>query len=295
MVRRTHQRVVFLQFGKTFRREFLRPVIRRRHALRLRRKERGKFDIPGADAEQARIFASAAALHRRRRHHRRTRHREARIERREHLRLGAAAARAGAAEALRIHVGQRGQEIQRAHRIPSLQAHDALRVRFGLRTEETPKLARIHLGPLPGKFVRDLIAELLAVAVAQHVIDKGDDPHARELHADRLEHAPIALRELFAAALEFLFHLRIGAQGKARIVPVAVRTEHRRERAGLSFWPIDIPRHEEPGHRLEIDFLDGVILLLDAPVDHSVERRTRRFRPQPERHAHLHAHLLRAD
>ena len=61
-------------------------------------------------------------------------------------------------DALRVDLGQAEQEVEAAHGIERLQAHDALAMRLRLRAVEAPVLRRVHLRPLLGEAVHELRA-----------------------------------------------------------------------------------------------------------------------------------------
>src|SRR5206468_5161552 len=92
VVRRAEQGVNLLQFGKSFGGHFFGPVVRASHALRFGGEQGGELDVAGIDAEQAGVFASAAALHGGAQHHGGGSEGDARIDPGEDDGLAAAAA-----------------------------------------------------------------------------------------------------------------------------------------------------------------------------------------------------------
>ena len=137
---------------------------------RLGREERRQLDVVRADAQQRRVLAHAAALHRARHHDHRERRGDPIVDRGQENRLRAAAALAGDADARRIHVGQARHEVQRAHAVPGLQAHVRLQPEHRVGVPE----------PLA-------VDERLAVGVADHVVVKDDEAEAREVGGPRLQ------------------------------------------------------------------------------------------------------------
>ena len=294
VVRRAKHRVMVLQIGKSLGRHFLRPIVGRGHALRSGREERGKLDVARVHAQQRRVLAGAAALHRGAHHHGRKRKLDPRIDRGEQHGLRAAAAGAGDGRAFRIDLGQGEQEIEGADRIPSLQAHDALQPGLGLRAVETPVRRRVHLGPLPGKPVHDLARQLARIRVAQHVPLPDDAAHARELHAHRLKAAAPALFEALLPRGDLLPQFFRRFLQQPRVLPVAVPKHHRGDLALGILGPVQVARDEKAGGTFEINFFDGVLGPVDPPVDDRVERTLRRHRPKALRNENLPAHIVRA-
>ncbi len=68
------------------------------------------------------------------------------------------------------HVGETGQEVEGAERVPRLDAERALEQEIGPRVAESRP-----------------VGELPRVRVAHHVVAKHNTSHARELHAARLD------------------------------------------------------------------------------------------------------------
>ena len=160
VVLRAMRRVEFLQFRKALGGQFLGPVVRGVHSLRLGGKQSGELDVAGADAQQTGVFTGAAALHGRADHHAGKGELDAVVDGREQHRLRAAATRASDGSALWIDLGQRKQEVEATHGIPGLQAHDGLQMRLRLRAVEAPVFDRIGLRPLFGEAMHDFGREL---------------------------------------------------------------------------------------------------------------------------------------
>src|SRR6185436_17872635 len=121
------------------------------------------------------------------------------------------------------------EEVERADVVPRLDAHDALAVRLRLRRIEAPLagLRRDHVRALRLETVRDLVADLLRVAVAEHVAHEGDAAHARELHANGLEDRAPADHRTLVAILDLFFQHRIRLLPKPRVLPMPVRDDDR--------------------------------------------------------------------
>ena len=294
VVGRAEQLIMLLQFGKTLRLHLLRPVIRRRHPLRPGREHRGELDVPRVHSQQRRILTGAAALHRRRDHHRRKRHRWPRINRPQQKRLRPAAARARHAHARRIHVRQREQKIQRPHRVQTLQSHHALQPRLRLRPVKPPDLRRVHLRPLLAEPMHQLKRKLQAVRIPQHVVVKNHAPHPRQRRAPRLQRTPPAVLESLRAIDNLAQNLLRPRVREPSLRPMSMRTQHPRQFPRLALGPVQIPRHKKPRRALKENPLHREIPAVDPPVNHRVQRRLLRHRPQPLRHQNLPAHILRA-
>ena len=101
------------------------------------------------------VLADAAALERVGDHHDRRRDLDAIVERREQEGLGAAARFARAADPRDIHVGQRGQPVERPDAVPGLERGQAQ-------------------APVAQAIVQERVGERLAVVVADHVIQEDD-------------------------------------------------------------------------------------------------------------------------
>jgi len=70
--------------------------------------------------------------------------------------------------------------------------------------------------------------------------------------------------------------------------------EHAGQLAGLALGPVEAAGHKKTGHTLKIDLLDRVILALHLAMDHRMQRRFLRERPQPQRDRQLAAHAFGA-
>ena len=273
------QFVELFQFRVALPHELRRPVLRARERLRLRREQAGDLHVAGVHAEQRAVLAHAPALHPGAHHHRREHAREPVVDGREHERLRPAAARAGHAEALRVHVRQTGEEVQRADAVPRLKAHLALQAQFGV-------------GVLEPFAVRDRGA----VRVPDHVVLEHDEPELRECGRERLHEVPAAVDVRFAAGLH------AGLAGLLAVVveppagPVAVREQHAGALHGLAFLgsgrPIQVAADVVARRAGEVHLLDGVLALVDLAVNDRVQRRLLRQRPQARRDEHLLAELL---
>ena len=95
----------------------------------------------------------------------------------------AAAAFARHANPLGIDVGQFAEPIEHAERVVCLQAHDRLKLHLGLRAIKTPAGRRFHFRALLLVMMGHILADLLAVGIADHVPDEGHAAHASERDA----------------------------------------------------------------------------------------------------------------
>ena len=112
VLHRTEKRVELLQLRQSIRLQILRPVVGRSEPQRPGRRQRGKFDIPGADPQVTGIFTRAAPLHRCRCHHGRKRRRYPIVDCGEYEGLGTASAGAGDSNAAWIDLGKTTQPIE---------------------------------------------------------------------------------------------------------------------------------------------------------------------------------------
>ncbi len=290
---RAEQPVVLLQLRETLGGHFLGPVVGRQQAQRFGGEHRRELDVAGRHPQQARVFARAAALHGGRDHHGRNGNRDAGIEGAENERLRAAAAGARDRDPLRVHVRQAQEEIHGPEGIIGLHPHDRLQTRFRRGTEQPPILGRAHLRPLLGESVRQALRNLHAVGIADHVVVKHDAAHPGQLHAAGLQRAAAAVLETLRPFLDLLLHAVDAHVIEAAVGPVSVRAEHARQLARLALGPIQVARDEEAGKALEVDFLDRVIALVAAAMNHRIQGRLGRHRPQAQRNQHLPPHLFR--
>ena len=173
----------------------------------------------------------------------------------EQERLRAAAGLSRDSEAVAADVGQRLEKIERADRIPQLQAAEA----------QAPEV-------LPASAER--VRQLPAVAVADHVVREDDEALARE--TDRPSWNRVDRGVLQAA-----------------VGPVPVRRQDGRERT-VADRPVQISGDEEPGQALEVHLRHRVVRVRDFVEDHRTERRPIRHRHQPGRREHVVMEVLRA-
>ena len=126
----------------------------------------------------------------------------------------------------------------------------------------------------------DLGCELLRVGIAEGVDLPGDAAHACQLDAHRLEARAAALLEALLAGRDLFTDELVGLVDETRVNPVSVREDHRGHLARNILRPVKIARHEEARSAFEVDLLDRVVPLVDLTVDHRVERRLGRHRPE---------------
>ena len=72
----------------------------------------------------------------------------------------------------------------------------------------------------------------------------------------------------------------VGLVDETRVGPVSVGEDDRGYLARNILRPVKIARHEEAWSAFEVDLLDRVVPLVDLAVDHRVERRLGRHRPE---------------
>ena len=245
------------QLGIALGHHFLGPVVGRCHALWLGSKQRGQFDIAGADSQQATILARAPTLHRCRDHPVGKRDNRTRVDGTQQDRLGSATATTGHADPLGIHIGQAGQEIQATDRIPGLQPHDALETQFRLGADEAPTPGTVHVRPLLLQPMGHPHANLLGISVALHVEDEGHATHPGQRGTTRQLGKPARLAELLAATLDQGVH-----RPDAVILQpttVAMRTQNSRvfSTGRLAGRPEQQARDKVTRNTLEIHLLDG--------------------------------------
>ena len=249
--------------------------------------------LPVPIRRSAGVFARATALHRGRDHHGGKRHLHARVDGAEHERLRPAAAGSRHPNPRGIDIRQRRNEIQGADGVPRLQAHGRLQMRFGLGTEQSPALRLVHFRALGLEAVDDLLRDLLAVGVANHVVVEHDATHASQLHAARLQRAAAAVRKSLGTLHDLLLDFLRSAIVEPPVRPVAVWAQYAGALVRLPLGPKQAAGDEEPRHALEVDLFDRVVTFIQATVDDRIERRLGRLWPQPERHQHLLPHLCR--
>ena len=133
---RVEQAVDRLDLRQTDLQEILRPVVRRGHAERLGGEERRELDVVGADAQERRVLAHAAALHRAG----------------HHDRGNDAASRSSIADSMNVCVppplspviatrdgstsARLVDEVERADAVPRLQPHVRLQAQHGVGVGE---------------------------------------------------------------------------------------------------------------------------------------------------------------
>ena len=169
-----------MQLGIAVAHHRLSPVIGGGHPLWTRRKERGQFHITRTHAKQAAALAGAPALHRGAHHAVRKRRNRTIIQCPQQNGLRATAATAGHGDAFGIHIRQIGQKIQRPNSVPRLQAHDRLQPQLGLGAVKPPILFALHRRALRAEAMRQLIRQLRAVRVADHVEEQHHIAEARK-------------------------------------------------------------------------------------------------------------------
>ena len=231
-------------------------------------------------------------MHGRAHHDRRKGKRDARIDARQQHGLSSATTGSGDGHALRIHLRQLQQEVERPHRVPGLETHDALEMRLGLRTIKPPVLGGVHLGPLFSEAVDQLTGKLLGIGVAQHVPLPYHTAHASQLDTHGLKAALASLKKALLTRGDFIAQFRVGGLGESRISPVAMRKQHGGSLAPLNLLrPVQVAGHEKPRRALELHLLHGVITAIDSPIDLSLEVGLGRHGPQSLRHQNPLAHL----
>ena len=137
-----------------------------------------------------------------------------------------------------------------------------------------------------------LARDLLRVRVAEHVPLPHDAAHAGELHAERLEDALPAFFKAFRTNRDLLTHLLRLREREPRVLPVTVREHHRRNLALDHFRLPKAARDVKARCGLEIDFFDRETIALDLAMNHRIERRLRRHRPQTLRDENLASHVI---
>ena len=294
IVRKLHQRlghhqvlgaehlVELLELGEALGFDFLGPVVGGRHAQRAGRDQGRDLDIPRAHAQIAGVLAGAAALHGGGNHDGRKSDGRAGIDRAEHEGLRAPAAGPRHGDPLRIHLGQRAEEVQRADGIVGLEPEDGLQPEFGLRAEIAPIFRRVH----PGSHARAVL-QLHAVGVADHVVMEDHAAHAGQLHAAGLQDVAAAHLETFGPFHERLANRGGTVIGEAAVGPMPVRTQHARHAAVDALGPIQITGDEMAWKTFQIDFLDRVLPAVHAAVDHGVGRGFGGHGPEPGGHQDL--------
>ena len=286
--------VELLEFRKPFGFHFDGPILGRRESQRFGSEEPRDLDIPRPDPKERRVFACASSLHRGGDHHAGHGDGHARIDGGEDERLGSATAGSRHGDPLGIDFGETQEEINRPDRVPRLQAHDRLQVRFGLRTEQAPRFGRYGVGTLLGEPVRQVERELRAVGIADHVVVEDDAAHASQLDAPRLKGtAPSFLEPLFS--IDDLAADSIDARiHEPSFGPMPMRAEDAGDFALEFFGTVEIARHKEAGHALEIDLLDRVVPHIAFPVDDGVQRGLAGRRPESQGHLDAPTNLCRS-
>ena len=89
-------------------------------------------------------------------------------------------------------------------------------------------------------------------------------------------------------------HLGAPKVREASVGPVAVRDENGRLFRARALRPIEIPAYIMSRIAGEVDFFDGVIIAVDLAVNHRIERRFGRQRPESIGDQHLLAQLTAA-
>ena len=79
----------------------------------------------------------------------------------------------------------------------------------------------------------------------------------------------------------------VGLVDETRVGPVSVREDDRGHLTRNILRPVKIARHEEARRTFEVDLLDRVVPLVNLAVDHRIERRLRRHRPEALRNRQL--------
>src|SRR5262245_10524407 len=138
------------------------------------------------------------------------------------------------------------------------------------------------------------MADLLAIRVANHVVEESNAAHAGELSAARLERVFCTLDSFLGALLELALYLGIGGCVETAIGPVPVRIQDgwilaaRRWRGR----PIQVAAHIMPRKAGEENLLDGVAVADDLAVDDRLQRQLLGHRPEPIGEQHLFADFL---
>ena len=214
-----------------------RPVAGRRDQQERTRRHQGPdFEVARFQAQIRGVLAQTAALHGGGDHVDRGGDLYARIDRRQDEGLGAPARRAGAADALRVDIGQALQEIDGADAVAELERH-------GAQAPEAFPRAAVAVLDLPG-----------AVVVTDHIVGEDDVTLPGEVYAAGWNGADLVILQ-------------------APPLPMAVGTDDPGERTGFPSGAVEIPRGEEARKGLEMDLFNAVAFALDSGEDLGVEGR----------------------
>ncbi len=153
-----------------------------------------------------------------------------------------------------------------------MQSHRIEQVVFRRRAVETARRRSLELLAACFKTMDDVEADLLAVAVANHIVMEYDASHSRELHAARLHETSSGVFERLGTLRdESLDRFAISVlEATAREMPV--RAQYRWPSSRSSCRTIEISRDVESRDALEIDLLDRIALLLNLAVNPRSER-----------------------
>ena len=263
------------QLGEAFSLDVDGPVAGAAHGEGFGSEEGGEVDVAGADAQVGGVLADAAALHGGGDHDGREGDAGAIIDAAEDEGLRAAAAGAGHADALPVHIRQVDEEIEGADAVPGLQAHEAVQPHLGF-----------HIGEAAA--VRDL----QAVGVADHVVMEDDAAHAGERDAACLQRIEGAAEVELGTALDFTLRRLDGSLEEAAIGPVPMGAEHAWHLPFLAARSVQVAAHVVARQTGKIDFFDRVIVPLDLAVNDRLERRLRGHGPDAVGDHDLLAQLL---
>ena len=142
--------------------------------------------------------------------------------------------------------------------------------------------------------MHQLLGELLRIAVADLVVQEHHAAHAGQVRAAGLHHAAAAVLVAFRSAGDLPPHALFAGVLKSSARKMSVRAEDGRQLSRAARGTIEIARDEEAGQALEVDLLDGVVALIDAAMDHRIQRRRRGHRPQSQRDEHGSPHHVRS-
>jgi hypothetical protein len=152
-----------------------------------------------------------------------------------------------------------------------LQAHEALQPQLRLGVGET--FAMLNL---------------LTVGVTHEIVVEHHIAEPRQHDAARLLGIFRALERLLRALLHLLPRFVVSSAEEAAVLPMTVGRQHRGMLpTAATLRPIEVPRHVVTRIAREEHVLDRVALAIDLAVDHRVERRLLRQRPQAFGDLHL--------